>query len=88
MSYYFRLSGGPRRVKTFLATAFLMSAVGCGPAAEQPSGGKAPADTVPAGGHGITGASAEGPDFTVPADVPEGEHWRYGLTSSHPRIDF
>ena len=56
-----------------------MPSAGCDSEAVRTSGGETPAGTISAGGHGITGASAEGPDFRVPGDVPEGEHWRYGL---------
>ncbi len=79
MSYYFRLPGSFRRLPTLLLATFLMPSAGCGSEAVQTSGRETPAGTIPAGGHGITGASAEGPDFRVPGDVPEGEHWRYGL---------
>ena len=79
MSYHFSLPAGPKRLTALLLAAFLMPLAACGPGAEQTSGRKTPAETVPASGHGITGASAEGPDFRVPGDVPEGEHWRYGL---------
>ena len=79
MSYYFRLPGGSRRLPTLLLATFLMPSAGCDSEAVRTSGGETPAGTISAGGHGITGASAEGPDFRVPGDVPEGEHWRYGL---------
>ncbi len=79
MSYYFRLPEGPGRLTALLIVALLMSLAGCRPGAEQASGRETPGDMVPASGDGITGASAEGPDFKVPGDVPEGEHWRYGL---------
>ncbi len=59
-----------------LAAAFLMLWAGCESAAEQTA---TPVDTAPTPGHGITGATTEGPDFRIPADVPEGAPWRYGL---------
>ncbi len=59
-----------------LAAAFLMLWSGCESAAEQTG---TPVDTAPTPGHGITGATTEGPDFRIPADVPEGAPWRYGL---------
>ena len=79
MSDYFRLTGRLGQLMVLQAVAFLMSSAGCGPGAEQTSQRETPAETVPASGHGIIGASAEGPDFRVPGDVPEGDHWRYGL---------
>ena len=73
MSYHLSLPECSERLRALLAAAFLMLSVGCEPAADQTG------ETAPATGHGITGATTEGPDFRIPADVPEGEPWRYGL---------
>ena len=61
-----------KRLTLLLGGASLGIIGGCAPAEESPSAPGGPS-------HGILSLTRGAADLTVPADVPEGKSWRYGL---------